>query len=128
MLNNLLFMLPKMPDFKISLKKCQNGFKKCNYIQREVKVGSINPATGEGRDVRESSQKRKHLSQTLNKGKSSSTNGKEPTGQCRRCKSCGFDPWVGRIPWRKSWQPTPVFFPGESHGQSSLAGNSPWGH
>ena len=33
-----------------------------------------------------------------------------------------FDPWVGKIPWRRSWQPTPVFWPGESHGQKSLAG------
>ena len=39
----------------------------------------------------------------------------------------GFDPWVGKIPWRRVWQPTPVFLPGESHGQSSLAGYSPWG-
>ena len=34
-----------------------------------------------------------------------------------RCKRCGFDPWVGKIPWRRAWQPTPVFSPGESHGQ-----------
>ena len=32
----------------------------------------------------------------------------------------GFDPWVGKIPWRKEWQPTPVFLPGESHGQRNL--------
>ena len=38
-----------------------------------------------------------------------------------------FDPWVGKIPWRKEWQPTPVFLPGEFHGQMSLAGYSPWG-
>ena len=38
-----------------------------------------------------------------------------------------FDPWVG-IPWRRAWQPTPVFLPGESCGQRSLAGYSPWGH
>ena len=37
----------------------------------------------------------------------------------------GFDPWVGKIPWRRAWQPTPVFLPGESHGQRSLAGYSP---
>ena len=36
-----------------------------------------------------------------------------------------FDPWVEKIPWRKAWQHTPVFFPGESHGQRSLAGYSP---
>ena len=39
----------------------------------------------------------------------------------------GFNPWVGKIPWRKKWQHTPVFLPGESHGQRSLAGYSPWG-
>ena len=39
----------------------------------------------------------------------------------------GFDPWVRKIPWRRKWQPTPVFLPGESHGQRSLAGCSPWG-
>ena len=36
--------------------------------------------------------------------------------------------WIGKIPWRRAWQPTPVFLPGESHGQRSLAGYSPWGH
>ena len=40
----------------------------------------------------------------------------------------GFDPWVGKIPWRRKWPPTPVFLPGESHGQRSLADYSPWGH
>ena len=35
--------------------------------------------------------------------------------------------WVGKIPWRRAWQPTPVFLPGESHGQRSLVGYSPWG-
>ena len=55
------------------------------------------------------------------------TSGKEPICQCRRHKGCGFDPCVGKIPWRRAWQPTPVFLPGESHGQRSLAGYSPWG-
>ena len=36
----------------------------------------------------------------------------------------GFYPWVGKIPWRRAWQPIPIFLPGESHGQSSLAGYS----
>ena len=40
----------------------------------------------------------------------------------------GFDPWVENIPWRRAWQPTPAFLPGESHGQRSLAGYSPCGH
>ena len=47
--------------------------------------------------------------------------------QCKRCKRCGFDPWVGTIPWRRKWQLTPVFLPGESHGQRSLVGSGPWG-
>ena len=40
----------------------------------------------------------------------------------------GFNPWVGKIPWRRAWQPTAVFLPEESHGQRSMAGYSPWGH
>ena len=47
--------------------------------------------------------------------------------QCRRYRRCGFDPWVGKIPWRRKWLPTAVFLPGEFHGQRSLAGYSPWG-
>ena len=53
---------------------------------------------------------------------------KEPASQCRRHKRLRFDPWVGEIPWRRAWQPTPVFFSGESHGHRSLVGCSPWGH
>ena len=52
------------------------------------------------------------------------TSGKDPACQCMRCKRRGFDPWVGKIPWRRSWQPTPVFLPGDSHGQRSLAGST----
>ena len=40
----------------------------------------------------------------------------------------GFDPWVGKIPWRREWLPTPVFLPGESVGQRSLVNYSPWDH
>ena len=40
---------------------------------------------------------------------------------------CRFDPWVGKISWRRKWQPTPVFLPGKSHGQRSLASYTPWG-
>ena len=38
---------------------------------------------------------------------------------------CRFDPWVKKMPWRRAWQPTPIFLPGESHGWRSLAGYSP---
>ena len=44
-----------------------------------------------------------------------------------QCGRLGFDPWVGKIPWRREWQPTPVFLPGESHGQRSPEGCSPRG-
>ena len=40
----------------------------------------------------------------------------------------GFDPWVGKIPWRRKCLPTPIFLPGELHRQRSPAGYSPWGH
>ena len=53
--------------------------------------------------------------------------GKIPACQCRRHKRHGFDPWVGKIPWKRAWQPTPVSLPGESHGQRILAGYSSWG-
>ena len=46
---------------------------------------------------------------------------------CLQCRRPGFDPWVGKIPWRRAWQPTLAFLPGESHGQRSLAGYSLWG-
>ena len=39
-----------------------------------------------------------------------------------------FDPWMGKIPWRREWPPTPVFLPGEFHGQRSLVGYGPWRH
>ena len=46
--------------------------------------------------------------------------GKEPTCQCRRWRRCRLNPWMGKITWRRVWQPTPVFLPGESHRQRSL--------
>ena len=39
-----------------------------------------------------------------------------------------IDPWVGKIPWERAWQPTPLFLPGESHRRRSLVGHSPRGH
>ena len=48
--------------------------------------------------------------------------------QCRNCWRLRSDPWVGRIPWRRKWQPSTVLLPGKPHGQRSLAGYSPWGH
>ena len=44
-----------------------------------------------------------------------------------QCKSCGFDPWVGKILWSRRWQPTPVFLLAKFHGQRRLVSYSPWG-
>ena len=52
------------------------------------------------------------------------TSDEESTNQWRRFKKCGFNPWVEKIPWRRAWQSTPVFLPGESHGQRECGG--PW--
>ena len=52
--------------------------------------------------------------------------GKESACQCGRYKRHGFDSWVWKIPWRRKWQPAPVFLPGWSHGQRSLGHYSPW--
>ena len=46
---------------------------------------------------------------------------------CLQCRRPEFNPWVGKIPWRRKWQPTPVFLPGKSHGWWSLVGYCPWG-
>ena len=45
---------------------------------------------------------------------------------CPQYRRRGFDPWIGKIPWRREWLPTPVFLPGEFHGQRSLVGYSSW--
>ena len=56
-----------------------------------------------------------------------STSGKESACQCRRHKRCRFNPWIRKIPWRRTWKSTPVFLLGEYHGQRKLVGYSPWG-
>ena len=50
---------------------------------------------------------------------------KNPPAKAERLR---FDPWVGKILWRRKWQPAPVFLPGKFHRQRSLAGYRPWGH
>ena len=52
---------------------------------------------------------------------------KESACQCGRLRRCNFHHWVGKIPWRKKRQPTPVFLPGKSHGQRSLVDYNLWG-
>ena len=53
--------------------------------------------------------------------------GKESACQWRRLRRHKFDPWVRKMPWRRKWQPTPGFSPGESHVQRTLEDCSPWG-
>ena len=65
---------------------------------------------------------------TFKRGFPGGASGKEPACQCSRHKRCRFDPWVGKVPYRRTWPPTPVFLPGESYGQRSLEGYSPGGH
>ena len=52
---------------------------------------------------------------------------KESAYKCKSHRSWRLHPWVRMIPWRRKWQPTPVFLPGKPHGQRSLAAYSPWG-
>ena len=54
--------------------------------------------------------------------------GKESDCKSRRCRRCGLSPWVRKIPWRRKWKSTPVFWPEQSHGQRSLAGYRQRGH
>ena len=53
---------------------------------------------------------------------------KNPPAKAGETQRCWFDPWVGKIPWKRKWQPTPVFLPGKSHGQRSLVGWGVWDH
>ena len=52
---------------------------------------------------------------------------KESFCQCRRCSKHRFNPWVGKTPWSRKWQPTSIFLPGKYHRQRSLVGYNPWG-
>ena len=54
--------------------------------------------------------------------------GKESSCPCRRCRRHRFDPWIGKIPWKRKWQPSPVFLPGKSHRQRILKDYSLWVH
>ena len=62
---------------------------------------------------------------SISPGFPSGSDGKESSCQCKRPR---FNPWIGKVPWRREWQPTAVFLPREFHGQRSLVGYTPWGH
>ena len=78
-------------------------------------------------DSRLGLEKKLDLFLCLSEGLSRWLRGKESACQCRRCRGCGFDPRVGKIPWRRWSQPSPVFLPGESQGQRIGEGCSPRG-
>ena len=83
---------------------------------------------GRGRRVKKKKKLEKAILKKDNKTVVSfpdGASGIEPACQCRRHKRHRFHPWVRKIPWRRKWQPTLVFLPGESHGQRSLAGYGP---
>ena len=63
----------------------------------------------------------------MSQGFPGNTTGKEPICQCRGCKKLKFHPWVRKVPWKRTGQPAPVFSPGKSHAQRSLAGYSAQG-
>ena len=91
----------------------QPGGKKEPFLWGEMTDASLSPAC----DVRAKAHHVQRLARWLS--------GKEFTCQCRKW---GFDPWVGKTPlWRRKWQPTPVFVPGESQGLGSLVGCRLWG-
>ena len=52
---------------------------------------------------------------------------KNPPASTRDARDSGWIPGVRKTPWSRKWQPTPIFLPGRSHGQGSLAGYGPWG-
>ena len=64
---------------------------------------------------------------SLSRASQVSAGGKEHVCQCQRRKRHGFDPWVRKVPCRSTWQPTPVFLLGKSHGQRNWVGYNPWG-
>ena len=96
---------------------------KLDIKEPRKQLSSLEATQEEYMDV---SRGRKELNTRPPGGFPGGTSGKETAPQCRRHWRPGFNPWVGKIPWRRAWQPIPVFMPGESHGQRSLAGYSPW--
>ena len=88
------------------------------FAEADYSVGD-HTNEGEGHMVKRKGQRERGLLRWLG--------GNEFACQCRTCRRPMFDPWVGKIPWRKKWQPSPAFLPGESLGQRSLVGYSSWG-
>ena len=100
-------------DWKLEDSHCTSLFQLCPWLPRSLaQLMSVFAVASEF----ECSLILKVSGLCLNLGFPSGTSGKEPACQCR----CGFYAWVGKIPWRRAWQPTLVFLPGEFQGQRSL--------
>ena len=69
---------------------------------------------------------KRYLHPHVHAGLPGGTSGREPTCQCRQHKRRGFNPWLGKIPWRRAWQPTPVFLPGESMDRGAWQATVHW--
>ena len=78
------------------------GQRPLGHLSWTASVGSVTPTCVGGND---------------RGGGPGDASGKGPVCQRRRRKRCGFDPWMGKIPWRRAWQPTPAFLPRESLGK-----------
>ena len=125
------------PPSQVSRVRMAQNVKKCRFLhgrflhRLQVWVWSCNMFSEIAEGVNLSLGpwwiKRCHFikKKTFLEGIPGGTSGKESACQYRRCKRPGFHPWVRKIPWRRAWQPTPVFLPGESQGQRSLQGYSP---
>ena len=103
------------------------GQEKCNHPEKQTIKGPTSEAYGSIPSQVPAAEKNgdQFISGTYHHlGLPRRLSGKESACQCRRL---GFDPWVVKICRRRNWQPTPVFLPGESHGQRNLAGYSPRG-
>ena len=99
-------------------EKSRHGMQPTCPLRRQgcvLAASDVGAQSGQTEEHPKQSTKSTHISIRASRWLS----GKESACQCRTRR---FHPWVGKIPWRMAWQPTPVFLPGESHGQRSLAG------
>ena len=133
MRGDLRLSLLRSSEEKGSVAGCslKQGWGRCRS-DRWFKVNVTPVAPNFGSQQQQSCRKRGLLLQSMSllnfwmfsrwkcffSGSPGGSKGKESICQCRRCRRHGFHPWVGKIPQRRKWQPTPVFLPGKSLGQS----------
>ena len=115
---------PEGANFLLQMRKIRKGF--LLEIKTELELGELE--RGSGWTIQD--ERIAKVKAPIDSGwwRSWASQGAQRWRTRLPCKRLGFDPWVGKVHWRRAWKPTPVFLPGESHGQRSLAGYSPWGH